>query len=79
MAPFAIVCKADGKSKKEVHLVTELSEIYGYPVLTLKSTRDDKKGISFGTAKAKLILDHIEEIKKFHKEYGETGIKIKFT
>jgi hypothetical protein len=35
------------------------------PTLTLLRSADDRYGFSFGIQKAKLILEHIEEIKSF--------------
>jgi len=43
----------------------ELSEFKGNKVIVLKRDENDKYPFSFGIAKAKLILQHIEDIKKF--------------
>lgn len=43
----------------------ELSEFKGNKVIVLKRDENDKYPFSFGVAKAKLILQHIEDIKKF--------------
>ena len=43
-------------------------EIYIYkdqPIMSLKRDEKDKFGIKFGVNKAKLILSHFEDIKKF--------------
>jgi hypothetical protein len=43
----------------------ERSEYRDKPLLILKRTEDDKYPFSFGLSKARLILEHIEDIKKF--------------
>lgn len=43
----------------------EESEYKGNPVLTLKNNEEDRYPFTFGVKKAKLMLDHIEDIKKF--------------
>ena len=49
-------------------MIAERSEFKGKPTLVLKRSEDEKFPFSFGLAKAKMILDHIEEIKKFVAE-----------
>lgn len=46
----------------------ERSEYKGKPLIVIKRSEDDKYPFSFGVAKAKLILENIEEIKKFVEE-----------
>jgi hypothetical protein len=46
-------------------MIAERSEYKGRPVLVLKRSEDEKFPFSFGVAKAKMILENIEEIKKF--------------
>ncbi len=48
--------------------IVERGEFKGKPILILKRNEDDKFGFSFGLTKARLILDGIEEIKKFVEE-----------
>ena len=43
----------------------ELSEFKGNKVIVLKRDENDKWPFQFGVAKAKLILQHVEDIKKF--------------
>lgn len=43
----------------------EFSEFKGNKVIVLKRDENDKYPFSFGVAKAKLILQHFEDIKKF--------------
>jgi len=43
----------------------EESEFRGHKMIILKRDKDDKYPFQFGAGKARLILDHIEEIKKF--------------
>lgn len=51
------------------------TEFKGKPVLVIKRDADDKYPFSFGLTKAKLILENLEEIKRFvednAKEAGE--------
>ena len=53
--------------KEEVGVV-ERGEFRGKPVLILKRSEDERYPFSFGLNKAKLILEHIEDIKKFVEE-----------
>ncbi len=48
--------------------IIERSEFKGRPMLVIKKSEDDKYPFSFGTAKARLIVENIEEIKKFLAE-----------
>ncbi len=41
------------------------SEFKGNPTLVIKNSEDDKYPFSFGIKKAKLIIENIEDIKKF--------------
>lgn len=40
----------------------------GNPVIILKRNENDKYPMSFGLSKAKLILENLEDIKKFVEE-----------
>ncbi len=48
--------------------MVERSEYKGKPLIVIKRSEDDKYPFSFGLSKAKLILENIEEIKKFVEE-----------
>jgi hypothetical protein len=48
--------------------MVERSEYKGKPLIVIKRSEDDKYPFSFGVSKAKLILENIEEIKKFVEE-----------
>lgn len=48
--------------------IVERGEFKGKPILILKRDEEDKFPFSFGMTKAKLIVDNIEEIKKFVEE-----------
>jgi len=48
----------------------EKSEYKGKPIIVIKRNEEDSYPFSFGVAKAKLILENIEEIKKFVEENG---------
>jgi hypothetical protein len=49
-------------------MIVERSEFKGKPVLVIKRSEDEKFPFSFGLSKAKMILENIEEIKKFVAE-----------
>jgi len=49
----------------------EKSEYRGKPILILKRNEEDKFPFSFGLSKAKLILENLEEIKKFVEENSQ--------
>ena len=46
-------------------MIVERSEYKGKPVLVIKRTENDNFPFTFGLSKAKMILECIEEIKKF--------------
>jgi len=48
--------------------MVERSEFKGKPVLVIKRDENDPYPFSFGLSKAKLILENIDEIKKFVAE-----------
>lgn len=50
--------------------IVERGEYKGKPLLVIKRSEEDKYPFSFGLGKAKLILENIEEIKKFVEENG---------
>lgn len=50
--------------------MVERGEFKGKPIIILKRNEDDKYPLSFGLSKARLILENIEEIKKFAEENG---------
>ena len=54
----------------------EETEYKGNKVIVLKRTEDDKYPFSFGVTKAKLIVEHIEDIKRFVEE-NDTATKPK--
>jgi hypothetical protein len=45
--------------------MVERSEYNGKPILILRRSEEDKFPFSFGLVKAKMILENVEEIKKF--------------
>ena len=47
------------------------SEFKGNPMLVIKQTEEDKFPFQFGVKKAKLILENIENIKKFVEKHGQ--------
>ena len=46
------------------------SEFKGNPMIVLASDPDDKYPFQFGLRKAKMILDHVEDIKKFVEKHS---------
>lgn len=48
--------------------MVERSDYNGKPILVLRRSEEDKFPFSFGIAKAKLIMENYEEIKKFVAE-----------
>lgn len=46
-------------------MLVERTEFKGRPVMVIKRGEDEKFPFSFGLTKAKMILETIEEIKKF--------------
>lgn len=49
-------------------MIIERSEYKGRPMIVLKRSEDEKFPFSFGLNKAKMILESIDEIKKFVAE-----------
>ena len=45
--------------------IAERGEYKGSPILTLKRQENDKFPFSFGVSKAKLILEHMDDIEEF--------------
>jgi hypothetical protein len=52
--------------------MVERGEYKGKPLIVIKRNEEDKYPFSFGVSKAKLILENIEEIKKFVEENGDS-------
>ncbi|MBI2070657.1 MAG: hypothetical protein HYT79_08655 [Elusimicrobia bacterium] len=46
------------------------SEFKGNPMIVLANGPDDKYPFQFGLRKAKMILDHVEDIKKFVEKHA---------
>jgi len=46
-------------------MVVEYGEYKGNKLITLKKDENDKYPFSFGKAKAKLVVQYFEEVKKF--------------
>jgi hypothetical protein len=51
--------------------IVEESEFKGNPMIVLKNGPDDQFPFQFGVKKAKLVLESIEEIKKFVEKYDK--------
>ncbi len=54
----------------------ERGEYKGKPLIIMKRNEEDKYPFSFGLSKAKLILENIDEIKKFVEENAAAENKI---
>jgi hypothetical protein len=52
-----------------------IGEFKGNKVITLKNSEDDNFGFTFGLTKAKLIIDHFEEIRKFYEGNKDSKVK----
>ena len=48
--------------------MVERSEFKGKPVLIIRRDENDKYPFTFGLSKARLILENLEEIKRFVEE-----------
>lgn len=49
-------------------MIVEKTEYKGQPVLILKRNENDRYPFSFGLGKARMILEAIEDIRKFVEE-----------
>ncbi|MFZ5800270.1 MAG: hypothetical protein ACOY3D_02695 [Candidatus Omnitrophota bacterium] len=50
--------------------MVERGEFKGKPIIILKRNADDQYPLSFGLSKARLIIENLDEIKKFVEENG---------
>lgn len=55
----------------------ERNEYKGNPILVIKRDENDKFPFSFGLSKAKLIMENIDEIKKFVNEFSADKVSEK--
>jgi len=49
-------------------MIVEKSEYRGKPIIIIKKTAEDRFPFSFGLTKARMIVESIDEIKKFVEE-----------
>jgi hypothetical protein len=49
------------------------SEFKGNPMIVIKNDEEDKYPFQFGIKKAKLVLENIEEIKKFVEKHDKSN------
>lgn len=61
------------RQEGETMAIVEESEYKGNPMIVLKVTPDDRFPFQFGLKKAKLVLEHIEDIKKFVEKFDKKG------
>jgi len=52
-------------------MAVRIGDYKGHPVLSLLKDETDQRPFTFGLGKARLILDNIEEIRKFVEENGK--------
>ena len=52
-----------------------IGEFKGNVTITLKQSEEDPYGFTFGLTKAKMILDHIEDIRRFYEENKDKAKK----
>jgi hypothetical protein len=48
----------------------KIGEYKGHPTISLLKDEEDMRPFTFGLGKAKLIIDNLDEIKKFVEENG---------
>jgi len=58
------------REEYKMSIVSE-SEFKGNPMLVIKNSEEDKFPFQFGLKKAKLVLENIEEIKKFVEKHDK--------
>ena len=51
--------------------IVEEGEYKGNPMLILKNTEEDRYPFQFGLKKARLIVEHIEDVKKFVEKHSQ--------
>ncbi len=49
----------------------EITEYKGNPIITIKNDPYDRYPFSFGVKKAKMVIEHLEDIKKFIAEHDK--------
>ncbi len=47
------------------------SEFKGNPMIVIKNSEDDQYPFQFGVKKAKLVLENVEEIRKFVEKHDK--------
>ena len=52
--------------------IVEESEYKGNPMIVLKNSEEDRFPFQFGVKKAKLVLEHVEDIKKFVEKHDKS-------
>ena len=53
--------------------IVEESEFKGNKMIVIKNSEDDQYPFQFGVKKAKMVIENIEEIKKFVEKYDKQG------
>ncbi len=55
--------------------IVEESEFKGNKMIVIKMNEEDKYPFQFGVKKAKMVLENIDEIKKFVEKYDKASSK----
>jgi hypothetical protein len=53
--------------------IVEEAEYKGNAMIVLKNSEEDRYPFQFGLKKAKLVIEHIEDIKKFIAKHDKKG------
>lgn len=56
-----------------MNMPVKTGEYKGHPTISLMKDEEDMRPFTFGLGKAKLIIDNIDEIKKFVEENSNQG------
>jgi len=64
-----IIKDIKNKLEEDVMSIVSESEFKGNPMIVIKNDEEDKYPFQFGVKKAKLVLENIENIKKFVEKY----------
>ena len=67
----------DDPHKGDTMAIVEEGEYKGNVMLVLKNTEEDRWPFQFGLKKAKLIIEHINDIKKFVEKHDKDKVEEK--
>ena len=69
--------QGDDPHKGDTMAIVEEGEYKGNVMLVLKNTTEDRWPFQFGLKKAKLIIEHINDIKKFVEKHDKDKVEEK--